>query len=82
MLAITPGTYEKLKKVCTGTTRECIDAWRNYLRTYAPFPSSEIVTCTRGRCDIMYWRPAGGRYLNEKIGMLRWNEDGTVSLYM
>lgn len=82
MLANTPGTYAKLSKVMTGTAAECRAAWSYYLRSLAPFPRNEIVKCTRGRCDIYYWRPDGGRRINEKIGMLRWNETGTVSLYM
>ena len=82
MLARTDGTYRKLDKVQTGTAAECRAAWDHYLRILCSFPRSEIVKCTRGRCDIYYWRPAGGRWINEKISMLRWNEDGTVSLYM
>lgn len=82
MLSRTDGTYRKLEKVLTGTASECRAAWDYNQRILSPFPRAEIVKCTRGRCDIYYWRPAGGRYINEKIGMLRWNEDGTVSLYM
>lgn len=82
MLSRTDGTYRKLEKVLTGTAAECRAAWDYNQRILSPFPRAEIVKCTRGRCDIYYWRPASGRYINEKIGMLRWNEDGTVSLYM
>jgi len=82
MLAKTRETYRKLDKVYTGTAAAARSAWGYYIRVYAPFPSRDVVKCTRGRCDIYYWRPAGGVTINVKIGMLRWNENGTVSLYM
>lgn len=82
MLARTEGTTRKLDKVFTGTAAEARSAWDHCQRILSPFPRAEVVKCTRGRLDIYYWRPAGGRWLNEKIGMLRWNENGTVSLYL
>lgn len=78
MLARTPDTYRKLRKVYTGTLRECSDIWNaNNL-----LPAADVVRCTRGRCWIMYYRPCGGQRVNDKVAMFRWNEDGTVSLYM
>jgi len=78
MLANTPDTYRKLKKAYTGTYAECRDIWN----TFKCFPEKDLVKCTRGRCLIIYYRPCGGSQINDKVGMYRWNEDGTVSLYL
>lgn len=78
MLARTKYTYRKLTKVYTGTAAECRALWEEY----SVFPRKDVVTCTRGACRIMYYRPCGGTTVNDKIGMLRWNDDGTVSLYL
>lgn len=82
MLAVTPGTHAKLTKVYTGTGKECRAALDHWKRIYSPFPGAEVVELTRGNNRIGYWRPCCGRYLNEKIYMLHWSNDGTVSLYL
>lgn len=78
MLANTPDTYRKLRKVYTGTAAEC----RELFETNNCLPHADLKTCTRGLCDIIYYRPCGGRAINDKVAMYRWNEDGTVSLYL
>lgn len=78
MLANTPDTYRKLRKVYTGTAAEC----RALFNTFNCLPGKDLKACTRGRCSIIYYRPYGGRTINDKVAMYRWNEDGTVTLYL
>ena len=78
MLANTKDTYRKLTKVFTGSAAECREIWRanNCL------PSADLVKCTRGNNEIIYFRPYGGRRINDKVAMFHWNNDGTVTLYL
>ena len=71
------GTYRKLDKVFTGTWQEC----RQILNDTMPFPKNEVAECTRGDNLIAYFRPDGGKTVNDKIWMMHWNKDNTVSLY-
>lgn len=74
----TEGTYRKLDKVFTGTWKGC----KEILDTVMPFPRSEVKECTRGDNLIAYFRPDGGKTVNDKIWMMHWNKDGSVSLYI
>ena len=73
----TEGTYRKLDKVFTGTLEGC----KEILDAVMPFPRSEVKKCTRGDNLIAYFRPDGGKTVNDKIWMMHWNKDGSVSLY-
>jgi len=72
------GTYRKLDKVFTGTWKEC----RQILADVMTFPKKEVAECTRGDNLIAYFRPDGGKTVNDKIWMMHWNKDNTVSLYI
>lgn len=74
----TEGTYRKLEKVFTGSGKEC----RQILTDIMPFPRNEVVECTRGDNLIAYFRPDSGKTVNDKIWMLHWNKDQTVSLFI
>lgn len=72
------GTYRKLEKVFTGSANEC----REILNDIMPFPKREVKECTRGENLIAYFRPDGGKTVNDKVWMMHWNKDATVSLFI
>ena len=74
----TEGTYRKLEKVFTGTAEEC----RKILADIMPFAWKDIKENTRGDNLIAYYRPDSGKTVNDKVWMLHWNKNGTVSLYL
>jgi hypothetical protein len=74
----TAATYRKLEKVFTGTAKEC----RQIIADAMPFARKDIKENTRGNNLIAYYRPDGGKTINDKVWMLHWNNDGTVSLYL
>lgn len=82
MLAYTKGTYQKLDKVFTGTCEEVEKLWDEYQAVISPFPTKDVVCCRRGNNWIYYFRPYGGRMINDKIAMIGWNKDDTYSLYL
>lgn len=82
MLAITSGTYAKLDKIYTGTPADCRSLLDHLIRIGFPFPRKDIKEITRGANRIGYYRPAGGRYINDKIYTIHWNQDGTASLFI
>ena len=82
MLARTSGTYAKLEKVFTGPPAMCRTYLDALIRTGFPFPRKDIKEITRGNNRIGYYRPAGGRYINDKIYTIHWNQDGTASLFI
>lgn len=80
MLARTKWTYRKLDKVFTGTPAECRAILREHI--LYPFPAADVKEITRGDNRIGYFRPCGGTQINDKLYMLHWNQDGTVSLFV
>ena len=82
MLAISSGTYAKLDKVFTGSPADCRAVLDNLIRVGFPFPRKDIKEITRGSNRIGYYRPAGGRYINDKIYTIHWHQDGTASLFI
>jgi hypothetical protein len=74
----TEGTTRKLDKVFTGSGKEC----RQLINEINVFDRRHVKECTRGNNLIAYFRPDQGRTVNDKIWMIHWNKDGTVSLYL
>ena len=74
----TEGTYQKLDKVFTGSYKDCDEI----VGLVSTFPVKDVKVCTRGNNRIAYYRPNNGREINDKIWMMHWNDDDTVSLWM
>ncbi len=74
-------TYRKLSKVATFPADQ-VRTIQKELENQMAFPKGDLKTCTRGYNEIVYYRPCNGEYINDKIYMLHWNADHTVSLFM
>ena len=79
-MGVTEYTYKKLKKA--GSVNENWEKVISQIKRQTPFPSADIVVCTRGRNKIGYYRPNRGEYINDKIFSIYIHDNGMVDIYL
>ena len=81
MLARTEYTTKKLTKVGEIKAETYYKAL-DIIKSEMPFPRKDIVVTTRGLNHIGFYRPNGGRDINDKLFMFRYAGNDLWALYL